>query len=106
MTKEITQRVLEIMELAVNFNSSETRQEITGNKPTFFVVFSGHICSLEVRANINGYPKSSAIYLSGKGAARGYETTYLDGAEKQTLQDLDAVLAEMHRIISEWEAEQ
>ena len=106
MTKEITQRVLEIMELAVSFNSDETRQEITDNKPTFFVEFYGHICGLEVRANINGYPESPVIYLSGKGAASRYEVTILGDAEKQTLQDLDAVLAEMRRIISEWEVAQ
>ena len=106
MTKEITQRVLEIMELAVSFNSDETRQEITDNKPTFFVVFSGHICGLEVRASVNGYPESPVIYLSGKGVTSHYEVTILGDAEKQTLQDLDTVLAEMHRIISEWEAEQ
>ena len=106
MTKEITQRVLEIMELAVSFNSGETTQEFTGNKPTFFVVFSGHICGLEVRASVNGYPESPVIYLSGKGATNRYEVTILGDAEKQTLQDLDAVLAEMRRIISEWEAAQ
>lgn len=106
MTKEIIQKVSEIVELAVNFNSSEARQELTGNKPTFFVVFSGHICSLAVRAYVNGYPEETVIYLSRKGVTRGYEATFLDGAEKQTLQDLDTVLAEMRRIINEWEAAQ
>lgn len=107
MTNEIKQRVLEIMELAVNFNSSETRQEITGNKPTFFVEFYGHICSIEVRVNIKGYcAESPNIYLAGKGAANRYEVTILDSAEKQTLQDLDTVLAEMRCIINKWEAAQ
>lgn len=106
MTNEITQRVLEIMKLAVTFNDGETRQELTDSKPTFFVEFYGHICGLEVRANINGYPESPVIYLSRKGVTRGYEATFLDGAEKQTLQDLDTVLAEMRRIINEWEAAQ
>ena len=106
MTNEITQRVLEIMELAVNFNSSETRQELTDGKPTFIVEFYGHICSLEVRVYVNGYSESPVIYLSGKGAANRYEATILDGAEKQTLQGLDTVLAEMRRIINEWEAAQ
>lgn len=106
MTNEITQRVLEIMELAVNFNSSETRQELTDGKPTFFVEFYGHICSLEVRAYVNGYPESPAIYLSGEGVTNHYEVTFLDGAEKQTLHALDTVLAEMHRIINEWEVTQ
>lgn len=105
MTNEIKQRVLEIMKLAVTFNSSETKQELTGSKPTFFVEFFGHICGLEVRANINGYPESP-VYLSSKGATNRYEVTILEGAEKQTLQDLDTVLAEMRRIISEWEAAQ
>ena len=104
MTNEIKQRVLEIMELAVNFNGSATRQELTGGKPTFFVEFYGHICSLEVRANINGYPEETIIYLSGKGVTSRYEPTFLDGAEKQTLQALDKVLTEMRRIINEWEA--
>lgn len=102
MTKEITQRVLEIMELAVNFNSSETRQELTDGKPTFFVEFYGHTCSLEVRAYVNGYPEETIIYLTGKGAANRYEVTILDGADKQTLQDLDTVLAEMQCIINKW----
>lgn len=107
MTKEIIQKVSEIVELAVNFNSSETRQEITGNKPTFFVEFYGHICSLEVRVNIKGYCAETAnIYLTGKGAANRYEVTILDGADKQTLQDLDTVLAEMQCIINKWEAAQ
>ena len=106
MTKEIIQKVSEIMELAVNFNSSATRQELTGGKPTFIVEFYGHICSLEVRVYVNGYSESPVIYLSGKGAANRYEVTILGDAEKQTLQDLDAVLAEMRRIINEWEAAQ
>ena len=106
MTNEIIKKTSEIMELAVNFNSSETRQELTDDKPTFFVVFSGLICGFEVRTNINGYPESPVVYLSGKGVTRGYEATFLDGAKKQTLQDLDTVLAEMRRIINEWEAAQ
>lgn len=106
MTNEIKQRVLEIMELAVNFNSSETRQELTDSKPTFFVEFYGHICGLEVRANINGYPEPPVIYLSSEGVTNRYEVTILDGAEKQPLQGLDTVLAEMRRIINDWEAAQ
>lgn len=106
MTNEITQRVLEIMELAVNFNSSETRQELTDGKPTFFVEFSGLICSLEVQAYVNGYPESPAIYLSGEGVTRCYTVTFLDVAEKPVLHALDTVLAEMRRIINEWEAAQ
>lgn len=106
MTKEIIQKVSEIMELAVNFNSSETRQEITGGKPTFFVEFYGHICSLEVRVYVDGYSESPVIYLSSEGVTSRYEVTILDGAEKQTLQDLDTVLAEMRRIINDWEAAQ
>ena len=105
MTNEIIQKVSEIMELAVNFNSSETRQEITGDKPTFFVEFYGHICALEVRVRVKGYcAESDNIYLSGEGVTSRYEVTILDGAKKQTLQALDKVLAEMRRIINEWEA--
>ena len=36
MQSEIREKVLKIMELATLINSTETRQELTGDKPTVF----------------------------------------------------------------------
>lgn len=46
ITESVRKKVLEIMELAMFINDSPTEQEYTGNKPTVFVEFSGHIAEL------------------------------------------------------------
>ena len=48
MTEKVKSKVLEIMALALEFNCKPTKQECTGNKPTIFVDFAGHVCELDV----------------------------------------------------------
>lgn len=48
MTEKVKSKVLEIMALALEFNGKPTKQECTGNKPTIFVDFAGHVCELDV----------------------------------------------------------
>lgn len=59
MTKEVKGRVLSLMNLALEYNSHETTQELTGNKPTFFVWFNGHTCDLDVAVYTGGYSANS-----------------------------------------------
>ena len=46
ITESVRKKVLEIMELAMLINDSPTQQEYTGNKPTVFVEYSGHLANL------------------------------------------------------------
>lgn len=59
MTKEVKGRVLTLMNLALEYNSRKTTQELTGNRPTFFVYFNGHTCDLDVAAYTEGYSANS-----------------------------------------------
>lgn len=68
---EIKEKVLKIMELALLLNLTETEYEITGNKPTVFVNFSGHVCMLDIRVYFKGWEAGAApdvqkiVYLDG-----------------------------------------
>lgn len=54
-TKSVRKKVLKIMELAMLINDSPTEQEYTGNKPTVFVEFSGHIAELHTHIAPEGW---------------------------------------------------
>ena len=44
-----------ILELAMKINNTPTKQELTGDKPTIFVWFSGHCNLLNVEIHSNGW---------------------------------------------------
>lgn len=95
LTDTIKDKVLHILDLAVRFNDSETRQDITGKKPTIFVNFSGHICGLSVNICLEGYsPECNFFdqYLS--------LIAYLD--EENAERELDGIIKTLELIIDQW----
>lgn len=90
----------EIIRYAMECNNTETEQEVTGSKPTFFVEFSGHIAALFVRVYPFGYEDNSdCVTLLDSGA-------WKFGNNERYRKKLEEVLAEMHRIFETWEATQ
>lgn len=59
ITESVRKKVLEIMELAMLINDSPTKQRLTGEKPTVFIEFSGHCCSLDVKIYPKGWKADS-----------------------------------------------
>lgn len=55
ITEQVRGKVHDIMQLAMLINDSPTEQELTGNKPTIFVEFSGHISKLGVHIAPEGW---------------------------------------------------
>lgn len=93
MSSEIMVKILKVMELALQLNPEKTEHNITGNKPTVFVEFSGHIASLEVK-----------IYQSGWGEGRE-KTTYCMcfGEEWDNSENtLDGVIEILEKLVKEW----
>lgn len=45
----------QIADLMYKINSAPTEQESTGNLPTVFFEFSGHVCQVEFRIHLNGW---------------------------------------------------
>lgn len=86
ITESVRKKVLKIMELAMLINDSPTRQELTGNKPTVFIAFSGHCCFLTVYVYPEGWTSDEAIddkFLCG-GLNLSEETAFTpDGQSKE-----------------------
>ena len=84
MTEKVKSKVLEIMALAFEFNGKPTKQVLTGNKPTIFVDFAGHVCELDVRIYIDGWDFSAnkvvkyMMYLDSPSAAKELDRTLTD----------------------------
>ena len=45
----------QIADLMYKINSTPTEQETTGNLPTVFFEFSGHVCQVEISIHLNGW---------------------------------------------------
>ncbi|MEE0264368.1 MAG: hypothetical protein UD936_01975 [Acutalibacteraceae bacterium] len=70
----VNRKAQRILELAMKINNIPTKREVTGNKPTVFVWFSGHVNLLNVEIHSNGWVEKSVpdyvhqIYLSDESA--------------------------------------
>jgi hypothetical protein len=61
----VNRKAQRILELAMKINNMPTKRKTTGDKPTVFVCFSGHINVLEVEVYMNGWyeeARSDCIY--------------------------------------------
>lgn len=54
--QEKMQKVMELIQIAIGINGMDSRdQELTGNLPTVFLYYSGHVSLLEFRVFRTGY---------------------------------------------------
>lgn len=51
----VNKKAQRILKLAMKINNTPTEREITGDKPTVFVQFSGHVNLLNVQIHLNGW---------------------------------------------------
>lgn len=57
--KKKRQAVNEIFDLALQVNGlTDRRQKVTGNLPTVFVWFAGHVSNLNVQVYVNGWEEN------------------------------------------------
>mgnify|MGYP003372196986 CR=1 FL=1 len=96
ITAEVRALVHEIVDRFLDYNPTRTNQETTGDKPTFFIDLSGHLCTLEVSAHANGYSNNSECEHITDFAG-------VDLYEEDTLTQLQGVLNRMDEIYKDWE---
>ena len=51
----VSEKIGKVLEMAAQINSSQTSRDITGDKPTIFVEFYGHVALFEVRIHFFGW---------------------------------------------------
>lgn len=102
MTAEVRRLALKIFETALMYNSTSTEQEYTGEKPTFFVNFSGHCATLEVQCYPNGYDKHSLFFYVG-GNVLHLLCESENRSENDIINALETILEEMDDIYKHWQ---
>ena len=109
---EAREIVKQIFSLALAINANKTKQSITGNKPTVFVNFSGHVAGVDVSIYQNGWgtldDESNItrydIYLSDDFFTEwiGDYEPYPEEEECEQLSKAKAALAELQKIADKW----
>ena len=91
----INRKAQRILELAMKINNTPTKQSETGNKPTIFVWFSGHINQLQVWIYSNGwFPNATSDYY------------YFLDLSNDTDEKFDECITRLKQIWQEWKPTQ
>lgn len=96
MKKAVKEKAFEIVKLAMDFNERPTEREKTGDKPTFFVEFSGHCCNLTVGICSQGWTPGRDEY------PREVTTVFLTDVTAEG--ELDKIVMKIKATIARWEA--
>ena len=111
--KEAREIVKQIFDLALAINSNCTRRETTGEKPTVFVGFSGHIAGVHIEICCKGWDSeedddslvlSYLVYLGDEMftiLVDEYEP-YPEEKECEQLSEAKVALAELQKISDKW----
>ena len=113
---EAREIVKQIFNLALAVNPNDTTQDKTGEKPTVFVNFSGHVAGIAVRIYRNGWSPSRDVYsemsIYDIWLADEMFTVFMDDYEPypeekecDQLTKAKAALAELQKIAEEWGVE-
>lgn len=86
------EKVKRIMELVLLLNPTDTKQGLTGNKPTIFVDFSGHCSLLNVRIYSKGWDS---------GAACDYNH-YIMLDCNEAIKQIDDCIGHLESLYAEW----
>lgn len=113
--KEAREIVKQIFELALEINSNCTQRETTGEKPTVFVSFSGHIAGVQIEIYCKGWDSEEyddslvlkyLVYLGDEmftTLVDEYEP-YPKEKECEQLSEAKAALSELQKIADKWGA--
>ena len=103
MECKVRDTVLRILERAMHYNNTKTKKEATGDKPTFFVEFSGHTAQLDVGIEVNGYDSETDFKHRNIINYTVYLTENEYGRTSDKIQNqLVAILKRMEEVYTAW----
>lgn len=104
--RTVQQKFLRIMELAMQLNSTPTKNGYTGNKPTVFVQFSGHIPLFEVEVHSHGWQAGRSCDVSCTcpidGEAFNLDRSLDFSGRPHTYLNISQMLSYLESLVSEW----
>lgn len=94
----ISGELMMIQGIAYRLNSTCTEKETTGEKPTVFTEFIGHVCGFRINIFNNGWVR---------GESPDYQKiVYLDGFSSENAEkELEEIHRKLSDLLSKWEGE-
>lgn len=101
----MNEKLHEIFDLCLRLNPVQTKQELTGNKPTVFFWFSGHTNDIEVSIYEKGWIKnvSNDVWYRIKDDSVNTYYPSRDDYEDHFTDTIDDVISHLRRLCNEWE---
>lgn len=109
---EAREIVKQIFNLALAINTNRTKQSTTGNKPTVFISFFGHVAGVDVSISRNGWVENEdeslitrySICLDDDYFTQwgDEDEPYPEEKECEQLLNAKAALAELQKIAEKW----
>ena len=94
----IASKMSAIMNLAYRLNHIPTAQDCTGNKPTVFIYFFGHVGRIEVTVCPDGYAEECIDTRNKDAKMTTYKTYYY---QQEGIKTLDACICFLERLLEE-----
>lgn len=94
------EQLMQILGLCLEINPSDTKQELTGNKPTVFFEFSGHCQHVQVRVFPQGWNRDCASKHYAYQTFDMYNWVMRED-EQETSVTINQVIADLQRIKQE-----
>lgn len=91
----VIEKIKLILELSYKLNPTGTERSVTGDKPTAFVSFNGHIARLEVWIHENGWDGKEPYCYPSK-----YYNIKIENDDETD--KLDEVISLLEKLIEEW----
>lgn len=97
MTNEIKSKILKVMELALIINPTETRRDETGDKPTVFFDYSGHVGYIRIAIHSEGWSENEPFATPDK-----LWDIYLEVDSEEVNTKLDEIIDRLIQLIETW----
>ena len=89
----VSEKIGKVIEMAARFNPSSTSMDITGDKPTIFVDFFGHVSLFRVQIHFCGW--GDALYNEPDYSWR----IYIDEDQENVKKKLDEIINMLEQLV-------
>lgn len=97
MTNEIINKICEINRLALQLNPKCTSRDVTGDKPTVFIQFSGHVNRFSVQLYYKGWDEKKP-YID---ECDNYYI-FLDEEADVVISQLEEIVKTLSKLVEKW----
>lgn len=98
MIDRFEKKIIKVLELGLKLNPMSTMRKHTGDKPTVFLTFYGHIAALHVNICLKGWDEKPPYITAEKQWAISFDRD----SEQQIDSQLDDIITTLEELLKRW----